>query len=63
MVDCLYNMCIFGVMLCYKQFKIVVEMSYVYVFLVYWLGFYNIKMEYLDFCMKIIDLDDYCEIV
>lgn len=63
MVDCLYNMCMLGVMFLYKQLKIVVEISYIYVLFVYCLGFYVFCMEFLDLCMKIIDLDDYFLIV
>lgn len=49
LVDCLYNMCILYVMCVEKCKCIVMEILEIYVLIVFWLGMYNMCVEYEDF--------------
>ncbi|WP_245550079.1 RelA/SpoT family protein [Haliscomenobacter hydrossis] len=59
MADRLHNMRTLGSMPRHKQLKIAAETSYMYVPLAHRLGLYNIKTEFQDLCMKIIDPENY----
>lgn len=59
MADRLHNMRTLGSMPRHKQLKIAAETSYMYAPLAHRLGLYNIKTEFQDLCMKIIDPDNY----
>ena len=59
MADRLHNMRTLGSMPRHKQLKIAAETSYMYAPLAHRLGLYNIKTEFQDLCMKIIDPESY----
>ena len=59
MADRLHNMRTLGSMPRHKQLKIAAETSYMYAPLAHRLGLYNIKTEFQDLCMKIIDPENY----
>jgi GTP pyrophosphokinase len=59
MADRLHNMRTLGSMPRHKQLKIAAETSYIYAPLAHRLGLYNIKTEFQDLCMKIIDPGHY----
>lgn len=62
MADRLHNMRTLGAMPKHKQLKIAAETSYIYAPLAHRLGFYSIKTEYEDLCMKVTNPDEYQEI-
>lgn len=62
MADRLHNMRTLGSMPRHKQLKIAAETSYMYAPLAHRLGLYNIKTEFQDLCMKIIDPDNYRQV-
>lgn len=62
MADRLHNMRTLGSMPIHKQLKIAAETSYIYAPLAHRLGLYNIKTEFQDMCMKILDSENYQEI-
>ncbi|MEY4134498.1 MAG: RelA/SpoT family protein [Saprospiraceae bacterium] len=62
MADRLHNLRTIGAMAPHKQMKIAAETSFIYAPLAHRLGLYNIKVEFLDLCMKITDPADYKEI-
>lgn len=62
MADRLHNLRTIGSMAPHKQMKIAAETSFIYAPLAHRLGLYNIKVEFLDLCMKITDPNDYKEI-
>lgn len=62
MADRLHNMRTLGSMPRHKQLKIAAETSYMYAPLAHRLGLYNIKTEFQDLCMKIIDPENYRQI-
>lgn len=59
MADRLHNMRTLGSMPQHKQLKIASETSYIYAPLAHRLGFYNIKNEFEDLCMKVTDPEQY----
>jgi GTP diphosphokinase / guanosine-3',5'-bis(diphosphate) 3'-diphosphatase len=59
MADRLHNMRTLGSMPRHKQLKIAAETSYIYAPLAHRLGLYNIKTEYQDICMKIMEPEQY----
>jgi GTP pyrophosphokinase len=61
--DRLHNMRTLGSMPQHKQLKIASETSYIYAPLAHRLGFYNIKNEMEDLCLKIIEPEHYDFIV
>lgn len=63
MSDRLHNMRTLGSMPRHKQLKIASETSFIYAPLAHRLGFYNIKNEMEDLCLKIIEPDHYNYIV
>ena len=63
MADRLHNMRTLGSMPHHKQLKIASETSYIYAPLAHRLGFYNIKTELEDLCMKIIEPEQYRHII
>ena len=63
MADRLHNMRTLGSMPAHKQFKIASETSFIYAPLSHRLGFYNLKTEMEDLCLKIIEPDHYNFIV
>lgn len=62
MADRLHNMRTLGSMPRHKQLKIAAETSYMYAPLAHRLGLYNIKTEFQDLCMKIIDPENYRQV-
>lgn len=62
MADRLHNLRTIGSMAPHKQMKIAAETNFIYAPLAHRLGLYNIKIEFLDLCMKITDPADYKEI-
>lgn len=62
MADRMHNMRTLGAMPKHKQLRIASETSYIYAPLAHRLGLYNIKTEFQDLCMKIIERDKYNEI-
>jgi GTP pyrophosphokinase len=63
MADRLHNMRTLGSMPIHKQLKIASETSFIYAPLAHRLGFYNIKNEFEDLCLKIIEKEHYSFIV
>lgn len=63
MADRLHNMRTLGSMPIHKQLKIASETSFIYAPLAHRLGFYNIKNELEDLCLKIVEKDHYNFIV
>ncbi len=61
--DRLHNMRTLGSMPQHKQLKIASETTFIYAPLAHRLGFYNIKNEMEDLCLKIIEPDHYSFIV
>lgn len=61
--DRLHNMRTLGSMPQHKQLKIASETTYIYAPLAHRLGFYNIKNEMEDLCLKIIEPEHYSFIV
>lgn len=62
MADRMHNMRTLGAMPKHKQLRIASETSYIYAPLAHRLGLYNIKTEFQDLCMKIIERERYNEI-
>lgn len=62
MADRLHNMRTLGHMPRHKQLKIAAETSYIYAPLAHRLGFYNIRSEFQDLCLKITEPETYEEI-
>jgi len=62
MADRLHNMRTLNSMPRHKQLKIAAETSYIYAPLAHRLGLYNMKLEFLDLCMKITDPETYREV-
>lgn len=62
MADRLHNMRTIGSMPKHKQIKIGAETSYIYAPLAHRLGLYQIKTEFQDLCMKILNSDEYIDI-
>lgn len=56
----MYNMCIFGVLCLDKKCCIVCEILEIYVFFVYCLGIYNIKIEFEELGFEVFYLNCYC---
>ncbi len=63
MADRLHNMRTLGSMPVHKQLKIASETSFIYAPLAHRLGFYNIKNELEDLCLKIVEAEHYSFIV
>ncbi|MGB1216429.1 MAG: RelA/SpoT family protein, partial [Saprospiraceae bacterium] len=57
--DRLHNMRTLGAMPPHKQLKIASETNYIYAPLAHRLGLYNMKTEFQDLCMKILEPEDY----
>lgn len=62
MADRLHNMRTIGSMPQHKQNKIGAETSFIYAPLAHRLGLYEIKTEFQDLCMKILNADEYKDI-
>ena len=62
MADRLHNMRTIGAMSREKQLRIAAETSYIYAPLAHRLGLYNLKTEFQDLCMKVMERDIYNEI-
>ena len=62
MADRLHNMRTIGSMPKHKQIKIGAETSYIYAPLAHRLGLYQIKTEFQDLCMQILNSDEYEDI-
>jgi len=62
MADRLHNMRTIGAMPKHKQIKIGAETAYIYAPLAHRLGLYEIKTEFQDLCMKILNSDEYRDI-
>jgi len=62
MADRLHNMRTLGAMPRHKQMRIAAETSYIYAPLAHRLGLYNLKTEFQDLCMKVMERDQYDEI-
>ncbi|MFT6150415.1 MAG: GTP pyrophosphokinase [Saprospiraceae bacterium] len=62
MADRMHNMRTIGSMPHHKQIKIASETSYIYSPLAHRLGLYNLKTEFEDRCMKIMEVDHYAVI-
>jgi len=62
MADRLHNMRTIGSMPKHKQIKIGAETAYIYAPLAHRLGLYEIKTEFQDLCMKILNADEYEDI-
>lgn len=60
-VDCLYNMCMFGVVLMEKCCCVVWEMFDIYVLIVYWFGLNNMYCELQD--MSFVNFNLYCYVM
>lgn len=63
MADRLHNLRTISAMPRHKQLKIAAETEYIYAPLAHRLGFYNIKSEFQDICLKIQEPEAYEEIV
>lgn len=59
MADRLHNMRTLGAMPPHKQIKIASETNYIYSPLAHRLGLYNIRTEFQDLCMKILEPENY----
>lgn len=59
MADRMHNMRTLGAMPHHKQLKIASETSYIYAPLAHRLGLYNMKTEFENLCMKILEADHY----
>lgn len=59
MADRLHNMRTLGSMPQHKQLKIASETAFIYAPLAHRLGLYNMKTEFQDLCMKIMDSENY----
>ncbi len=62
MADRMHNMRTLGSMPRHKQLKIAAETSYIYAPLAHRLGLYNIRSEFQDLCLKIMEPDTFEEI-
>ena len=62
MADRLHNMRTIGSMPKHKQIKIGAETAYIYAPLAHRLGLYEIKTEFQDLCMKILNTEEYEDI-
>ncbi len=62
MADRLHNMRTLGAMPRHKQMRIAAETSYIYAPLAHRLGLYNLKTEFQDLCMKVMEREQYDEI-
>ncbi len=62
MADRMHNMRTLGAMPRHKQLKIAAETSYIYAPLAHRLGLYNIRSEFQDLCLKIMEPETYEEI-
>ncbi len=62
MADRLHNMRTLGAMPIHKQLKIASETNYIYAPLAHRLGLYNMKTEFQDLTMKILNPEEYHEI-
>ncbi len=63
MADRLHNMRTISSMPENSQIKIAAETSYIYAPLAHRLGLYNFRSEYLDLCMKVLEREEYDEVV
>lgn len=62
MADRLHNMRTLGSMPRHKQLKIAAETAYIYTPLAHRLGLYNLKTEYQEICMQILEPETYKEL-
>lgn len=62
MADRMHNMRTLGSMPRHKQLKIAAETSYIYSPLAHRLGLYNLKTEFQDLCMKILEPETYLDL-
>ncbi len=62
MADRMHNMRTLGSMPRHKQLKIAAETSYIYAPLAHRLGLYNVRSEFQDLCLKIMEPDTFEEI-